>query len=108
LIPELAPSELVQWRDDPARAAPLLLDVREPWEFEVCHIEGSLSVPLTQLQARVEEVPRDRPLVVVCHHGHRSYRAATWLRGVGFAEVLNLRGGVAAWATDVDPRMPKY
>jgi rhodanese-related sulfurtransferase len=108
LIRELAPAELAQWRGDSARAAPLLLDVREPWEFQVCRIEGSVSVPLVQLQARLTDLPLDRPVVAVCHHGHRSYRAASWLQRVGVAEVWNLRGGVAAWAAEVGPRMPTY
>lgn len=86
----------------------MLVDVREPWEFDVCHIEGSLLVPLGQLPAQVEELPQDRPLVIVCHHGNRSHHAAAWLQRLGFVDVHNLRGGVAAWAAEVDSGMPVY
>jgi rhodanese-related sulfurtransferase len=108
LIPQLSPADLVRWRADPARPAPLLVDVREPWEFDVCHIAGSLHIPLGQLPAQIDGLPHDRPLVLVCHHGHRSLHAANWLQRMGFADVHNLRGGVAAWATEVDPGMPVY
>jgi rhodanese-related sulfurtransferase len=108
LIPQLSPTDLARWRADPARPAPLLVDVREPWEFDVCHIEGSLLIPLGQLPAHVEGLPQDRPLVIVCHHGNRSHHAAGWLQRVGFTEVHNLRGGVAAWAGEVDRDMPVY
>jgi rhodanese-related sulfurtransferase len=108
LIPEITPKELAAWRADAKRPAPALVDVREPWEFERCHIDGSHLVPLGQLVARVGELPRERPIVVVCHHGNRSGVATDFLRRAGFADVWNLRGGVAAWATDVDPSMPRY
>lgn len=108
MIRELAPSELAQWRDDSTRLAPLLVDVRETWEFDVCRIEGSKSVPLGELPSRLADLPQDRPLVLICHHGRRSYHATAWLQRNGFADVRNLRGGVAAWAADVDPRMRQY
>ena len=108
MIPQLSPADLVRWRADPARPAPLLVDVREPWEFDVCHIAGSLHVPLGQLPAQIDGLPQDRPLVLVCHHGHRSQHAAMWLRQAGFANVHNLRGGVAAWADHVEPAMKRY
>lgn len=108
MIPQLPAPELARWRADSARPAPLLVDVREPWEFDVCHIEGSLHVPLGHLPARVAGLPQDRPLVIVCHHGNRSHHAAAWLQRMGFRDVHNLRGGVAAWAAEVDPAMPVY
>ena len=108
MIREIAPADLVAWRTDPERTAPVLIDVRKPWEFEVCHIDGSVSVPLAELQARLAELPGDRPLVMVCHHGVRSFYAAAWLQQMGFADVWNLAGGVAAWATQVDPAMRQY
>ena len=77
---------------------PVLIDVREPWEFEYCRIEGSLLIPLGELASRIDEIPADRPLVMVCHHGHRSDYAAALLQQAGFTEVHNLRGGVEAWA----------
>jgi rhodanese-related sulfurtransferase len=108
LIAQIAPADLASWRADPARPAPVIVDVREPWEFERCHIEGSLPVPLAQLAARRSELPADRDLVLVCHHGSRSQQAAAWLAQNGFPKVNNLRGGVEAWALEVDPAMPRY
>ncbi len=108
MIPEITPKELAAWRDDASRAAPTLIDVRERWEFDVCRIEGSTLLPLGQLVARLDEVPRDRPLVIVCHHGNRSGVATDFLRRAGFADVRNLVGGVERWATDVDRSMPRY
>jgi rhodanese-related sulfurtransferase len=108
LIPQIAPAELAAWRADGARPAPVLVDVREPWEYDYCRIEGSLSLPLSTLPARLAELPADRELVLVCHHGARSQHAAQWLAQNGFARVHNLRGGVAAWAADVEPEMRRY
>ena len=108
MIPQIAPAELAHWRADATRPAPVLVDVREPWEYAHCRIEGSLSVPLSELPARVAELPAQRELVVVCHHGSRSQHAAQWLAGNGFANVHNLRGGVEAWAVEVEPGMRRY
>jgi len=108
LIPQLAAAELARWRADQSRDAPLLVDVREPWEFAYCRIDGSLSMPLGEFARRRAELPRGRPLVLVCHHGHRSQHAAMLLAGAGFAQVHNLLGGVESWAVDVDPAMKRY
>jgi rhodanese-related sulfurtransferase len=108
LIPQLAPSDLARWRADSARAAPILVDVREPWEFARCRIEESVSIPLGELPRRLAELPADRDLVLVCHHGSRSQHAAMLLAQRGFESVHNLRGGVEAWALEVDPGMQRY
>jgi rhodanese-related sulfurtransferase len=108
LIAPLSPRDLAAWRNDPAREAPLVVDVREPWEYDICRIEGSLHVPLQTIPSRVEELPRDRDLVLVCHHGNRSRRAAQWLEQNGYARLFNLEGGVEGWATDVEPAMARY
>jgi rhodanese-related sulfurtransferase len=108
LIARLAPSELAAWRADTARPAPLIVDVREPWEYQRCHIEGSQLVPLGQLPAHLSELPDDRDIVLVCHHGNRSMHAAMWLSQNGFARVHNLEGGIDAWAQQVEPSMPRY
>jgi rhodanese-related sulfurtransferase len=108
LIPEVTPTELAAWRADAARAAPALIDVREQWEFDYCRIEGSQLVPMGEIVARVGELPRDRPLVIVCHHGNRSGVVTDFLRRSGFDDVWNLAGGVERWASDVDPAMPRY
>ena len=108
MIPQVAAVELARWRADASRAAPLLVDVREPWEFAYCRIEGSLSIPLRELAGRRDELPTERPLVLVCHHGRRSQHAAMLLAGAGFAHVHNLQGGVESWANEVDPQMKRY
>ncbi|MEO8753848.1 MAG: rhodanese-like domain-containing protein [Casimicrobiaceae bacterium] len=105
---QIAPAELAAWRADTSRSAPAVVDVRETWEYALCSIEGSLSVPLGQLPARLGELPAERDLVLVCHHGGRSQNAAMWLAQNGFPSVHNLRGGVEAWALEVDPAMPRY
>lgn len=87
---------------------PLLLDVREPWEFGICRIDGARSLPMRQIPAALGELDRDRELVVICHHGIRSQQVAMYLDHQGFRNVINLQGGVAAWARDVDPAMPTY
>jgi rhodanese-related sulfurtransferase len=108
LIPQLGPAELHLWRADPTRPQPVLVDVRERWEFDHCRIEGSLSIPLGELAARIGEVPAGRPLVMVCHHGHRSLHAAMALKRAGYPQVHNLRGGVEEWAAEIDPAMKRY
>ena len=74
-----------------------LLDVREPWEFEVCRIEGSRLIPLSQLPARLGELDADRRVVCVCRSGSRSGRATAWLRSHGI-DAVNMSGGMQAWA----------
>ena len=91
-----------------ANEKPLLLDVREPWEFQHCHIEGSELVPMGQIPTAHQELDFDRETVVICHHGIRSRHVAMFLEGMGFTNLINLTGGVAAWASEVDPHMPTY
>jgi rhodanese-related sulfurtransferase len=104
----LTPAELAAWLDDPARADPLLLDVREPWEFQTCHIAGARHVPMGELSARLVELDPDADVVAICHHGARSLQVAYFLARQGFARVHNLAGGVDAWARTLDPAMPVY
>lgn len=87
---------------------PVLLDVREPWEWNLCRLPGAVLIPLHKLPARVEELNKEAETVVICHHGVRSYQAARYLESAGFTDVINLSGGVAAWADEVDPAMPRY
>lgn len=89
-------------------AALVVLDVREPWERDMCALPGSLSIPLAHLPALVETLPHDRTVVVVCHHGIRSAHATAWLRQAGLANAVNLAGGLDAWALRVDPKMRRY
>ena len=87
---------------------PTLLDVREPWEAALCRIPGAVLIPMGELPSRVQELDPDAETVVICHHGVRSYHAARYLETIGFDDVVNLSGGVAAWADEVDPSMPRY
>ena len=91
-----------------SEAPPALLDVREPWEQEICALPDSIPIPMAQLPAQVGTLPRDRMLVVICHRGFRSAHAANWLRQVGFPHVVNLSGGLDAWALTIDPEMRRY
>ena len=93
---------------DPGSDKPLLLDVREPWEFNLCRIEGSQLVPMREIPARAGELDPDAEVVVICHHGSRSLQVALFLEKQGFSDVTNLTGGVDAWAKNVDPAMPVY
>jgi len=88
--------------------APFLLDVREPQEFAYCRIEGAMSIPLWELPRRSRELPDGREIVAICHHGMRSLQAAAFLRHTLALDVMNLQGGVAAWAREVDPSMKQY
>jgi len=88
--------------------AHVLLDVREPWETALCAVDGSLNIPMNEIPSRLEELPRDRPLVVMCHHGVRSLRVADWLGQNGFSNAINLRSGIDAWAREIDPDMQTY
>jgi rhodanese-related sulfurtransferase len=108
LIPQLAPAELARWRADASREPPVVVDVREPWEFEYCRIDDSLLIPLGELPRRAGELPRERTLVMVCHTGRRSQHAAMFLERAGFADVQNLEGGVERWAVEIDPAMKRY
>lgn len=85
-----------------------LLDVREPWEYQLARIEGSTLVPMNTLPARLHELDRDTHTVVICHVGRRSLDVTYWLRRQGFDKTQSLRGGVDAWARSVDPKVPVY
>ena len=105
---QITAPELAAWLADPAREQPLLLDVREDWEFETCKIAGSVQIPMHLIPVRVSEIDDDREVVCICHHGARSMNVASFLERNGFSNVTNLTGGVHAWAVQVDPSMPKY
>ena len=105
---QIAPAALAAWLADPARQKPLLLDVREPWEFQTCHIKGSKLVPMGEIASRASELDPAMEVVVICHHGGRSMQVAMFREKQGFSEVINLAGGVDAWARTVDPGMPVY
>ncbi|MDA4127287.1 MAG: molybdopterin-synthase adenylyltransferase MoeB [Thaumarchaeota archaeon] len=105
-VPEVTPILLKRMLDEGRDVE--LVDVREPFEYEICHLEGSKLVPLGQLQARAGDLSKSKTVVVYCHHGRRSANAVSYLTSAGFTDVKNLRGGIAAWRVEVDPKILEY
>jgi len=85
-----------------------LLDVREHAELAICRIEGALHIPMAEIPDRLETLPRDRTLIVLCHHGMRSAQVQRYLAAKGFENLLNLAGGIHAWSIEVEPEMRRY
>jgi rhodanese-related sulfurtransferase len=107
LDPELTPEAYLKLRERPG--APLLLDVREPWEAETASIPGAKLIPMGEITSRAHtELDPDQPIVVYCHHGARSLSVAMWLRGQGFDHAQSLAGGIDNWSRTVDPSVPRY
>ena len=104
----IRPHELRAWLDDASRDKPVLLDVREPWEYEKARIDGSQLVPMREVPARVGEIDEGKEVVAICHHGGRSMQVAMFLEKQGFNSVHNLVGGIDAWSRTVDPSVPTY
>lgn len=90
------------------QASVTILDVREPWEYEKAHIEGSVHIPMGQIPQRHNELSPEQEIVVMCHHGMRSLQVSQYLEKTGFTNVANLAGGIDAWARDVDSNIPTY
>ena len=87
---------------------PVLLDVREPWEISFANITGSFNIPMNQIPERLEELPKNAHLVVMCHHGGRSQSVAQFLAHNGFESLSNLVGGINAWSTEIDTNIATY
>jgi rhodanese-related sulfurtransferase len=106
----ITPRDLASWRADPGRPPPQLLDVREPWEVEICHIDGALPIPMRAIPAAgaLDALDPAQPVVCLCHHGARSMQVALYLESRGFEPVFNLTGGIDAWARDVEPSLRRY
>ena len=105
---QMSAPELAAWLADPSRPRPLLLDVREKWEFETCKIEGATLIEMNTIPARIEELDEEAEIVCICHHGARSMQVAAYLERQGFTRMTNLTGGIHAWAVQVDSTMAKY
>ena len=90
------------------REGALLLDVREPSEVATCQVAGSRPIPMRQIPEYAAELPHDRQILVLCHHGGRSMRVTQFLRANGFANVTNVSGGIDAWAMAIDPSLARY
>lgn len=111
MIPQVRPSELSAWvQQQPER--PVVLDVREDWEVQAASVAPDafdlLVIPMSELTGRLAEVPQDRPIAVLCHHGNRSQRVAAWLAQQGYTDVANIAGGIEAWSDERDPTVPRY
>ena len=100
--------ELAAWLADERREKPVLLDVREPWEFEKARIEGATLMPMRELPSRIAQIDETKEVVAICHHGGRSMQVAVFLEKQGFKRVHNLVGGIDAWSRTVDPAVPLY
>jgi len=86
-----------------------LIDVREPWEYQTAHIEGSILMPMGDVPARAhQELDPDDRLLILCHHGARSLSVTNWLRQQGFEASQSIAGGIDAWSSRVDSFIPRY
>lgn len=85
-----------------------LIDVREPFEVEICRVEGAEHIPMRQIPEHLDTLPKDAHLLVFCHHGGRSERVTQFLRQNGFPAATNIAGGIDAWAREIEPGMPRY
>jgi len=85
-----------------------LVDVREPWEWDLCHLEGARHIPMGEIPVRYLELEPEDEVVVYCHVGQRSAMVVQFLRQQGFQKAVNLRGGIEAWARQVDPTLRRY
>lgn len=103
---EISAAEAAKLREKDANV--VFLDVREHSELEICRIDGAVHIPMGEIPERADKLPKERPVVVVCHHGMRSAQVQRYLLARGFAEAINLVGGIHAWAIDVEPEMARY
>ena len=105
-LPEISPQELKEKLDKKEKI--VVLDVREDFERDICKIENSKHIPVGQVMERYSELNQNDEIITYCHKGGRSAYATEFLIEKGFKNVKNLRGGINAWATEVDPNMPHY
>jgi adenylyltransferase/sulfurtransferase len=86
----------------------LLVDVREPWEYDLCRIDGAKLIPMGSIPQNLQALDVDEDVVCYCHHGMRSMDVAVWLRGQGVQRAKSLAGGIERWSLEIDPRVPRY
>lgn len=111
MISQVRPAQFDAWAAGQGEP-PLVLDVREPWEVQVAHVTPDgfdvVAIPMNEIPARLAELPQDRPIACLCHHGARSLRVAMFLAQQGYTDVANIAGGIDAWANEKDPGVPRY
>ena len=108
-VPELSPTEFAaRWPNYASGGDVVLLDVREHDELAIAAVDGARHIPMREVPARLPDLDPAKPLVVMCHSGGRSRRVAEFLQGNGFTNVFNLEGGIEAWSTQIDSRVPRY
>jgi len=86
----------------------LLIDVREPWEYDACRIEGAKLIPMRTIPANLQQLDVDGDIICYCHHGQRSLDVAAWLRAQGIEQAQSLAGGIDRWSLEIDPKVPRY
>jgi len=111
MIPQVRPGDFEEWvQGQPVR--PVLLDVREPWELQTASVQPDdvdvITIPMQEIPARLAELPADRPIACLCHHGMRSQRVALFLAQQGYTDVANIAGGIDAWSRERDSGVPVY
>lgn len=102
---DLTPKELKEYLEF---NKPLLLDVREQWEWDKCHLDDAKLLPMGQIMANIESLDKTQETVLICHHGIRSMQVARYFESIGFDKIINLKGGVDAWAKTIDDSMTLY
>ena len=111
MIPQVRPADWSDWLQAQA-TRPVLLDVREPWEVQTASVPAGdfdlVAIPMNEIPARLAELPQDRPIACLCHHGARSQRVALFLAHQGYGDVANVAGGIDAWSRERDPGIPRY
>jgi rhodanese-related sulfurtransferase len=112
MVQQLRVSEFAQWRDAHVGREPLVLDVREPWEVQTASVRPDgfelRVIAMGDIPTAFGQLPSDRPIACLCHHGMRSLQVARFLFQQGFSEVVNLQGGIDAWSIDLDPSVTRY
>lgn len=86
----------------------VLLDVREPWELQICSLPDGIEIPMGQVPSRLDEIDPEQDIVIICHHGVRSQQVAYYLQSAGYENLHNLRGGISAWSREIDSSIPTY
>jgi rhodanese-related sulfurtransferase len=111
----IRPAQIQDWVKNAAEngnAAPVVLDVREPWELQTASVKADgfelVAMPMRSVPARYMELQRDQPIACLCHHGGRSAQVAHFLMQNGFTQIVNVQGGINAWSNEVDPSIPTY